>query len=274
MTRAFSRWGCLLCLFLGILVADRAWGQTPPANPQFGMIGLGAGDTLRLNVIAYPPNPCSATIGFLNRGGVIPQPDPTKTVNLSPGQADFVDLPAESLGIVAGGRREFQPVVSLVPQPDPSVQNACGATVELFNSATGTTRLANTAPQTAIPNVAPQFGMVGIALGQTLRLNVVAFPPNPCVATIGFLTSTGTPSPVQPMVVNLGPNHAEFVDLHALMLGLQPGARAELQPIVSLLPAAGGVSTCQATVEVFDTASGRTRVNLNPQPLPPRQTPQ
>jgi hypothetical protein len=253
--------------------ADYAWGQALPVNPQFGMTGLAAGQTLRLNVVAYPPSPCSATIGFLNHDGVLPASNPTKTVSLMPGQADFVDLTAESLGILSG-RREFQAVVSVTQSPDPSVQNMCGASVELFNSATGATQLATPAPETAVANVAPQFGMVAIVLGQALRLNVVAFPPNPCVAVIGFLTATGAPSPIPDKTVSLSPNQADFVDLHADLLGLQVGERADLQPVVTLLPSASGFSACQADAEVFQPATGRTRVQLNPQPLPPRKTPQ
>jgi hypothetical protein len=274
MTRTLSRSGGWLLVFVGMIGADCAWAQVPPVNPQFGMTGLAAGQTLRLNVVAFPPNPCVATIGFLNRDGVAPASNPSKTVSLAPGQSDFVDLTADALGILAGGRREFQPVVSVAQSSDPSVPNMCGASVEVFTSATGATQVATSAPETAVANVAPQFGMVAIALGQTLRLNVVAWPPDPCVAVIGFLTATGAPSPIQNKVVSLDPNHADFIDLHADMLGLQAGERAELQPVVTLLPSASGLSACQADVEVFATATGRTRILLNPQPLPPRKTPQ
>ena len=274
MARPIRRWTGSLAVALGVVGLCSARAQSPPVNPQFGMIGLAEGQTLRLNLVAYPPNPCSAAIGFLNHNGGVPQPDPSRTVNLQAGQADFVDLSASSLGIQPGGRREFQPVVSLIPQSDPTVQNACNATVELFTSATGASQVGLPQPQPDMPNIAPQFGMVGIALGQTLRLNVVAFPPNPCVATIGFLTSTGAPSPVANKTVSLAPNQSDFVDLTAEMLGLQAGDRADLLPAVMLPSAASGVSTCQATAEVFATNTGRTRILLNPQPLPPRKTPQ
>jgi hypothetical protein len=123
-------------------------------------------------------------------------------------------------------------------------------------------------------SVNPQFGMVGLASGETLRLNVVAYPPNPCVATIGFLNSNGVvPQPEPWKTVSLNPNEADFVDLHAAALGLTAGERAELQPVVMLLPGPTSVSTCQANAEVFSTSTGRTRVYLNPQPLPPSKTP-
>ena len=62
------------------------------------MVGIGGGQTLRLNVVAYPPEPCFATIGFLGNAGQQPPNSPTKTVNLTSGQADFVDLHAASVG--------------------------------------------------------------------------------------------------------------------------------------------------------------------------------
>ena len=64
----------------------RAWAQ---GNPQFGMIGLAAGQMLRLNVVAYPPDPCNATIGFLNANGQVPPNQPVKNVSLSPWAGEF-----------------------------------------------------------------------------------------------------------------------------------------------------------------------------------------
>ena len=58
---------------LGVLSGSAA------ADPQFGMIGLAAGETLRLNVVAYPPNPCVAQIGFRDANGALPQPIPTRS---------------------------------------------------------------------------------------------------------------------------------------------------------------------------------------------------
>lgn len=267
MTRAIDRWGVCLVI-VGTLGASAAHAQTPPVNPQFGMVGLAAGQTIRLNIVAFPPNPCNAAIGFLNKNGNTPQPDPSKTVSLAPGQSDFVDLTAGALGIQPGGRREFQPVAILS-----DATSACGVTVEVFNSATGADLVAAPQPEPNAPGVAPQFGMIGITAGETLRLNVVAYPPNPCVADIGFLNGAGLPA-VQDTVVTLGPNQAGLLDLHAVTLGLQAGDRAELQPVVTLLASPTGTSTCQVDAEVFNPATGRTRVMLNPQPLPPRKTPQ
>ena len=121
---------------LGILIFG---GMPAPAagSPQFGMVGLAAGQVLRLNVVAFPPNPCSATIGFLNHNGQVPQPTPDKTVFLYPGEAEFIDLPAAALGIQAGARREFQPMVTL--ESAPNGFSACQATAEVYDKASGMT---------------------------------------------------------------------------------------------------------------------------------------
>ena len=253
---------------LGIL-AFAGVTASAAGNPQFGMVGLAAGQVLRLNVVAYPPNPCSATIGFRNSNGQFPQPIPDKTVSLNPGESAFIDLPAAALGIQFGGRREFQPVVALIPVPQPDANaapNACGASVEVFDSFTGLSLAAQPQPEPELPNVAPRFGMAGIALGQVLRLNVVAFPPNPCSAAIGFLNSGGLPTPQPDKTVYLNPGEAAFIDLPAALLGLQFGQRAELQPVVTLQPAPNGSSACQATAEVYDRFSGRTWTMMFPQP--------
>jgi|SRR5271169_4329682 len=113
----------------------QASAQVPDGN--FGMVGIGGGQTLRLNVVAYPPNPCNATIGFLGNAGQEPPNSPRKTVNLTAGQADFVDLPAVAVGIRVGQRAEFQPVVTLTPFEDQMSQ--CGVSAEIFDSATGLT---------------------------------------------------------------------------------------------------------------------------------------
>jgi hypothetical protein len=72
------------------LSAPALYSQSP--NPpvsavQFGMIGVGGGQTLRLSIIAYPPNPiggappCIAQLGFANSSGA--PVGPTKTVRMN-----------------------------------------------------------------------------------------------------------------------------------------------------------------------------------------------
>ncbi|HML15611.1 MAG TPA: hypothetical protein VK419_01245 [Bryobacteraceae bacterium] len=228
------------------------------------MIGMGGGQTLRLNVVAFPANPCSATIGFLNSNGTLVA---SKVVTLIPGQtalqADLLDLSAASQGIAAGQRAEFQPTVTL-GSPIDDMTPVCGMSVEVFDSTTAFSLVTAPPPGPAMPNVSPVFGMAGIALGQTLRLNVVAFPPDPCYATIGFLNNQGQPVPGA-MAVSLAPGQAGLIDLHAASLGLKLGQRAELQPVV-MVTTANGTSACQASAEVIDTLSGGTETWFPPVP--------
>lgn len=225
------------------------------ADPQFGMIGLAAGQTLRLNVVAYPANPCFATIGFLNANGVLPPNAALKQVSLGPGQADLVDLTAASVGMQAGQRREYRPIVTLLPVNDSASQ--CAASVEILDTATGFSQ-GVFPPDPVALDLSPQFGMVGIGLGQVLRLNLVAWPPDPCFATIGFLDVNG--QVLQPGFknVSLNPGQANFVEVTAGSLGIQLGQRIELQPVVTVTPGPNGSSACKASAEVFDVLTLRT----------------
>jgi hypothetical protein len=257
------KFGFTRCCLWTVGVVAIAGLPASASAQQFGMAGLGPGQTLRLNVVAFPPNPCRAAIGFLDSNGQTPQPQPGRTVALNPGQADHVDLSAASLGIQLGQRREFQPVVMIAVGDSVS---QCAASVEVFETATGFTQVATPQLQPGNVNVSPQFGMIGITLGQVLRLNVVAFPPNPCLATIGFLDSTGqTPQPDPGKTVNLNPGQADHVDLSVALPAVQSGQRREFQPVVTLLPGPNGSSACQATAEVYDALTGRGWALLLPQ---------
>ncbi len=258
-----------LTVSMALLLLVAGGGSALAADPEFGMIGLANGQTLRLNVIAFPPDPCVAQIGFLTRNGAQTQPDPGKTVDLAPGMSDFVDLDSASLNITLGQRIELQPIVRLLASTVPDTVSACTATVELFTTKSADTAVTVSQPQRAVPNVAPLFGLVGIGVGQVLRLNVNAWPPDPCVAQIGFLGANGAPQPLPDKTVDLAPGTGTFVDLGAGLLGLTPGERAELLPVVMMLPGPNGASTCQADVELYIRRTGRTRIALNPQPLPP-----
>ncbi len=191
-------------------------------------------------------------------GNIQPEPEPSKTVNLQPGQGASLSLRWPALNLPAVQRGEVQPVVTIAPG------SACTATVEIFSTASGGTQVTAPMPLPDLPGVTPQLGLVGLALGQTVRLNVVAFPPDPCLGVLQFLDSHGAPQPMPDISVALQPGQAAFLDLPAALLGLQPGQRAEVQPIVMTDPA----SACQATVEVYSTASGKTRAVLTPQPQP------
>jgi hypothetical protein len=253
-----ARWAIGLALGLVLVGGNVAFAQAGGGTTRFGMVGIGEGQSLRLNVVAYPPSPCNATLQFFDSNG-LPQPNPDKTVSLQPGQGASLTLRWAALNLPAVQRGELQPVVTIAPGA------ACAATVEIFSTATGATQLTYPQPTPDLPGVTPQLGLVGLALGQTVRLNVVAFPPVPCFDLLRFLDSHGQPQPIPDLPVALQAGQAAFLDLPAALLGLSPGQRVEVQPLVMLTD---GTSACQATVEVFSTATGKTRAVLLPQPIP------
>ena len=119
----------------------------------------------------------------------------------------------------------------------------------------------------------PGFGMVGIAAGQTARLNIVnlgngpsAIPP-PCRATLQFLDDQGNLLANQHVRVEAG--NAVFLDLAASFPStngvgddLAP-PRAEIRAAIET-PDGELPPPCKATLEIFDNASGRTSVFYPP----------
>ena len=129
------------------------------------------------------------------------------------------------------------------------------------------------------PN-AVNFGMIGLAGSQTLRLNINAWPPVPvyppdpiwppnpvCIAQLGFANgSGGAVGPTK--TVNLGAGQGDFLDLNGSTLMANPTPvyppqpiRAEVRPVVTLLPPpGGGTEACLANAEIVDSFSGFTLV--------------
>src|SRR5215472_17000258 len=98
-----------------------------------------------------------------------------------------------------------------------------------------------------------EFGMLGLAAGQTLRLSVVAVAPNACSAQIGFQDAAGGNYPINPCFpinsgfpinpstpVTLGPGHGAFDDLIGSQVISQFGQRLEVHPVVVVQPPATG----------------------------------
>jgi hypothetical protein len=120
-----------------------------------------------------------------------------------------------------------------------------------------------------------QFPIIGIGLGQTLRLTAVAKDPGPvgapatgCVATLGFVDLDGVqkqPGPIN-KPVSLAPGQSDFLDFPASLLLRRFSERAELRPVVSFT-AAGGATDCAFFAEVFDQFSGFSQVYVNPGPV-------
>jgi hypothetical protein len=99
-----------------------------PPSPIFGMLGVTSAETVRLNVVAYPPNPCSGTISWGDGNGN--SIGTSLAVQLSGGQATHLDLAG---GGALGARAEVRPVVTVT-------SGACIASAEVFNKVTKVTR--------------------------------------------------------------------------------------------------------------------------------------
>jgi hypothetical protein len=268
--------GTALAFALSAPVLYSLTQNTPASAVEFGMIGLAESQTLRLSIIAWPPNPffnptpCIAQLGFANSsGGPVGL---TKTVNLAPGQGDWLDLHGSTLALPFAGRAEVRPVVTLFP-PNPLVggASACLANAEILDSFSGFS-LVLAPGATVTVNPIPIFPLQGVAWGQVLRLNLVAWPPTPitpsvsCSAQLSFVDKLGNPAGPAPKVVNLSLGQADFLDVAGARLVTQFGQRAELRPVVTIVTT-GAATVCAATAEVYDQFSGRTWAWVNPSPM-------
>jgi hypothetical protein len=101
--------GAALAFALSAPVLYSQTQPTPASAVDFGMIGLAESQTLRLSIIAYPPQPiyppspfCVAQLGFADGSGAAV--GPTKTIDLAAGQGDWLDLRGGTLALPFGGR--------------------------------------------------------------------------------------------------------------------------------------------------------------------------
>lgn len=132
------------------------------------------------------------------------------------------------------------------------------------------------------PNSVLTTAMVGIAEGQTARLNLLNPGVQPpavgaiCTAAVEYLDNTGAVLKTASVTVN--PGKSAWVDLHSdTDLNLAVGDRREIRATITIpgiLPpttASGGTSTtatpvpaCKVipTLEIFDSLTGRTQAAL------------
>jgi hypothetical protein len=111
----------------------------------------------------------------------------------------------------------------------------------------------------------PAFGMVGLDPLETVRLNAICadgplpggVAPGPCDVTLTFRDISGRL--VKQMTKTLQPGEGTFLDLRGMEMPLA-GARLEFEP--NIPPSGRGFVL--ATVEVFDSFTGRTSALLNP----------
>ena len=244
-----------------LTLASLGWAQNNTTN--FPMIGVVRGQTLQINVVAYPPGPCFAQLGFQDVNGNAL--GTTLNVALQSGQSASLAVNANTLTSVWGQRVQVLPtVVPTVPVGTAVVVNQCDASVEVFDNLLGGT--SELVPGTAGYPLAPVFGMLGVTELQTVRLNVVAFPPVPCVGQLSFLNAQGV-QVGNTLNVQLAPGQAASLDLPGSTLVTKLGQRAEVQPIVTA-PNGG----CVASTEVYSNLLGATTAYFPPVPCSPSCT--
>jgi len=120
----------------------------------------------------------------------------------------------------------------------------------------------------------PGYGMVGIADGQTARLNIVnigvidpttGLPPDPCRVRLQFVDADGrelASRGVAPEMV-----HAKFLDFTPTFVPVNDVAaappRAEIRAVV-LTDNGVPPGPCRVTLEVFDNVTGRSQIVIPP----------
>jgi hypothetical protein len=248
-------------------------------GPEFGPIGLAAGQTMRLKVTGN--DSCTAILGFADSTGTPIGPS-SAAVTLTNGQVGYLDLTAASLHLTTGHGMEIQPQI----KAGFNVKLACQPTVEIFGSSSGAGLVIHH-PQT--PQIQPVFPAQGLSEGQTLRVSVAAPAGYTCSARMGFSDANNkTIGPASSVALTSG-NLASLDLPSTLVPGLKgwTGTRAEFRPNLTMLGspqvAAQGVidpvtfeqtsypslaNVCLATAEVLDTFSAATRLISNPEGLP------
>jgi hypothetical protein len=116
------------------------------------------------------------------------------------------------------------------------------------------------------------FAMMGITNAQTLQLNLVAFPPSPCIANLGFQDSNGNPIGPSMSAVTLAPGQSTSLSLSGLSLTKVLGQRVEVQPMITPGSTAPLSSSCVATAEVVEDLLENTSAFLPAVQYPPSPT--
>jgi hypothetical protein len=232
-----------LGVFIALTLANAMLAQVFSGATNFPMLGITGSQTLKINVIAYPPVPCSMVqLGFQNRNGVAI--GPSKTVTLQAGQSAALALAGSSL-VGADQRVELLPTVAGINGT--ATGPGCIASAEVIENANGGTVVL--APGAVGYPPSPAFGLLGVTSFQTARLNVVAFPPDPCIGTITWDNNAGAQIGTS-LAVQLSAGEATHLDLPG---GGALGERAEVRPVVEVT---GGA--CIASAEIYTNATGAT----------------
>jgi len=135
--------------------------------------------------------------------------------------------------------------------------------------------LSQTAGAIDLQVVPTGFGMVGVADGQTARLNLVnvgvpdpttGIPPGPCRARLQFVDADGGVLAARGVAPEAG--HSTFLDFTPSFIPIDTNGavaplRAEIRAVV-LSDSAAPPGPCRLTLEIFDNVTGRTQIALYP----------
>jgi hypothetical protein len=155
-----------------------------------------------------------------------------------------------------------QPTVAVAAAA--GVASQCNASAEVFDNLLGINSVVVPGAIGFAAN--PLFGLIGVTELQTVRVNVLAFPPDPCVGELSFLNSQGAPAG-SALELQLAPGQAASLDLPENALVTKIGQRAEVLPVV-IAPNGG----CLASTEVYFNGLGTTSVYYPPSPCSPWST--
>lgn len=227
-----------------LMLTYPGWAQSLPNYTNFPMIGLVRGQTLQINVVAIPIDPCLARIGFQDANGS--PVGPTLNVALQAGQSASLAFNGDSHISMPGQRVEVLPSVVVTA----GTGSQCNASAEVYDNIFGISSVA--VPGAAGWPLTPVFPMLGVTELQTVRLNVVAYPVDPCIGQLSFVNSSGTPVG-NTLNVQLAPGQATFLELPGSTLVTKLGQRAEVRPVV-IAPNGG----CVASAEVYLNGLGAT----------------
>ena len=202
------------------------------------MVGITGAQTLQLNLVAYPPDPCSMVqLGFQNRNGVAV--GPSETVTLQSGESMSMAVNGNSL-VAADQRVELHPTVA-GKNGRQLLLLLCSETMMTSSSAAGAGWSCRLVACTAL------------ASGEGVRISTMSFTAEDAAWPAWWIW--------------LPDHHADgFVCWAADHLDLPGGGalgqRAEVRPVVTVTDGA-----CIASAEVFNKTTKATRAVYYP-PVP------
>jgi hypothetical protein len=149
-----------LGVLISLAIANATLAQVLPGSgpTNFPMVGITRGQTLLLNLVAFPPNPCMAQLGIQDgNGNVIAL---SQNLTLAPGQSAVLAVNGNSLTTAFGQRVELLPTVA---GPDGALPAAsCVASAEVIDNVLRVTMVLVPGAVGFPPN--PAFGLLGVTL--------------------------------------------------------------------------------------------------------------